>query len=53
MPNGQDLVAMCCKAYETPDGEDSSGKDKDAKQDNQQDMDEPEGYDYCRCQLSP
>eukprot|EP00775_Hariotina_reticulata_P009984 gene9984-10139_t len=46
MPNGQDLIAMCCKAYETPDGVGSSVGDKDAKQDSEQDTDDPEGYDY-------
>lgn len=34
MDNGQDLVTMCCHAYESPDGADD---------------DEEELVDYCKC----
>ncbi|KAF8068248.1 yippee-like protein [Scenedesmus sp. PABB004] len=44
MPNGQDLVAMCCTAYESPDGGEPGGGGAGSGQEGEEE--EPEGYDY-------
>jgi hypothetical protein len=45
MPNGQDYIAMCCRAYESPDpGPGASSDDSDEEQDEQ--------FDFCELNYS-